>query len=151
MESHLKLQLANLHDVFLNASLQRDRMLQSPMTQSPEEFLMSDRGRFERTWLTFLYVLVECWRSKHMTAARDYIRSVVPNCGIDDLLNEGEAKSLVGRLRDVRDYMCHRDRRQYWDEGRWAVAHGLQYNMRLHSEFGRVLLMALQAEKALGA
>ena len=48
----------NLHDVFLNASLCRSKMIHSPIERAAEEFTMSDRGRFERMWITFLYVII---------------------------------------------------------------------------------------------
>jgi hypothetical protein len=47
----------NLHDVFLNASLCRSKMMHSPIAKGAEEFTMSDRGRFERMWVTYLLVL----------------------------------------------------------------------------------------------
>ncbi len=150
MDRQVSLQLGNLHDAFLNASLQRDCMLKSPAPGDPEAFMISDRGRFERTWLAFLYILVECWRSEQMAPVRECVYALVPDCRIDELLREGDQDGRIAKLRDVRHYMCHRDHREYWDEGRLAVAGELEFNSRLHSEFGRVLLLALRTAPAAG-
>lgn len=147
MDQDLKSQLANLHDAFLNASLQRSQMSKEPLELDPHTFMVSNRGRLERTWIAFLYVLVECWRSKQMEPVRDFILTRIPDCKIDQLLQEGEQKGLLDKLREVRNYMCHRDKREYWNEGRLAVAGNLNFNTRLHDEFSRVLLTALEMGK----
>ena len=143
METNLVTQLGNLHDVLMNASLQACRMNKEPIADDPETFMISDRGRFERTWLAFLYVLVECWRSQQMREVRDFIQTKIPDCQIVQLLREGEKNGAIKALREVRDYMCHRDRRTYWDTGRLAVAGNFDFNMRLHAEFSRVLYAAM--------
>jgi hypothetical protein len=137
--------IANLHDAFMNANLQFVRMRDEQVLKDPEEFMTSDRGRFERTWLAFLYVLIESWQSAQMATARALVAERVPDSAIEDLLAEGRASDAIAALQDVRHYMCHRDRREYWDEGRTSVAENLDYNVRLHTEFGRVLLLTLQS------
>ena len=68
----------NLHDVFMNASLSRSKMLQARLNGiTPEEFTLSDRGRFERMWITFLYVLVEAWHAPAMAPGKAYIKSII--------------------------------------------------------------------------
>lgn len=138
------MQLANLHDAFMNASLQHSRMLKEALENDAEGFMVSDRGRFERSWLTFLYVLVECWKSSSMEAVRDHVRNLVPDCQIDTLIKEGDSSGAIASMREVRHYMCHRDAREYWNTGRIAVAGHVEYNLRLHEEFSRVLLTAMQ-------
>jgi hypothetical protein len=51
--------LLNLHDAFLNAALAGRANWKAPIDEDPENFHISDHGRFERMWVTFLYVLVE--------------------------------------------------------------------------------------------
>lgn len=41
--------LMNLHDTFLNADLQRECTMKAPRCKDTEEFMVSQRGRFERS------------------------------------------------------------------------------------------------------
>lgn len=135
----------NLHDVFLNASLQRQSMEGSPLTDDPESFHMSNRARFERVWVTFLYVLVEAWRSNPMAPVRGHISRVVDCSPLDDLIDELDSQGDLAKMCEVRNYMCHRDRREYWDEGRVKVAGLLHNNYTLHDAFGEALAKALRS------
>jgi hypothetical protein len=76
----------NLQDVFLNASLQRSCMLKSSIDSSDLN-LITDRFRHERTWLMFLYVLLE----------------------------------------------AHRDKREFWDQGRFNVFNNLIPFNKIHT------------------
>ena len=67
------MQFMNLHDVFMNASLCHSRMDREPIEKGAEEFMASNRGRFERMWVTFLYVLVEAWGSEAMESAKPFL------------------------------------------------------------------------------
>ena len=70
--------IANLHDVLLNASVLRNRMLASPVEHDPQNLffhLVTDRFRLERLWMMELYVLVEAWRSKVMAPVRARLAS----------------------------------------------------------------------------
>lgn len=81
--------LLNLHDAFLNASLQRDRIDNEPLDERHNkdlEILITDRFRFERTWLAFLFVLVECWRSEMMMEVREIITGLVTDSSIENLI-----------------------------------------------------------------
>lgn len=133
----------NLHDAFMNASLQRSFMLKCPVEGGhgdPEEFLMSDRGRFERAWVTFLYVLVESWQSKQMEKVRSYVTSIIDTKTLDELLENGKQNGNIEKMKETRNYMCHRDVRKYWDNGRLAVIGNLNYHDDLHMAFSEVLL-----------
>jgi hypothetical protein len=132
--------LMNLHDAFLNASLQRREMLRAPIVDDPAAFHFSDRGRFERAWAAFLYVLVESWRAKTMGAVRELVGSCTDVSKLETLLEEGDRIGAIERLQEVRHYMAHRDRREYWDKGRLGVLLQLDYNERLHMAFSEVLL-----------
>lgn len=144
MNNNVTMQLANMHDAFMNANLQFNRIESSPLESEPDRFMISDRGRFERAWLAFLYVLVEAWLSTNMTEVRERIRALVPDCLLDEIIQEGQRGGAIEKLRQVRHYMCHRDEREYWNVGRTAVAGNLDYNIRLHQEFARVLLEAMR-------
>ena len=131
----------NLHDVFMNASLCRSKMLHAPLPGStPEEFTLSDRGRFERMWITSLFVLVEAWRASAMASGKAYIRSITPIDQIDKLIEQGKTDGSLTKMRNVRDYMCHRDKREYWDAGRTDVAGQLAFHNAVHSAFSQVFL-----------
>ena len=130
----------NLHDVFLNASLCRSKMTHSPIAKGEEEFTMSDRGRFERMWVTFLYVLIEAWRSSIGAMAISYMRSKTDLSEVDEIISKGEKDGSISKMRNVRDYMSHRDKREYWDAGRIDVAGQLEYHEALHSKFSKAFL-----------
>jgi hypothetical protein len=137
----------NLHDVFLNASLSRSKMMHAPVVLDPIEFLASDRGRFERMWVTFLFVLVEAWQSPHMSGGKDYIASVIPIKEVDGLIEQGRADGSLTQMRNVRDYMCHRDRREYWNAGRLNIAGQIGFHVALHQAFDRVFLAVSSPDK----
>ena len=136
--------LMNLHDVFLNASLQRRCMESFPVVKDVKEFHISDRARFERVWMTFLYVLVEAWRSQQMEPVRGHLSKVLDCTELESTISRLESQGDLARMRDVRNYMCHRDKREYWDQGRLAVVNMLHKNQELHDLFGKTLLHALR-------
>ena len=140
--------LLNLHDVFLNASIQRKAMHAAPIVEEADNFHFSDRGRFERAWAAFLYVLIESWRSYPMASVREYIASRVDLTNLNAVLDEGDQSGHIAKLRDVRHYMCHRDRREYWDDGRLGVLLQLEYNEKLHMAFSKVLLEVMKSVKS---
>ena len=54
----------------------------------------------------------------------------------------------VEALREVRDYMSHRDVRRYYDIGRLAVAVvGTQWYRRVESAFAKMLFLALRSAR----
>ena len=133
----------NLHDAFLNASLQYSFMNKCPVVggnSDPEKFFVSNRGRFERAWVTFLYVLIESWQSKQMEIVRAYVKSVTDTSILESLLSKGNQDGSIAKMREARGYMCHRDRRGYWDNGRLAVIGNLKYHEDLHMAFSEVLI-----------
>ena len=134
----------NLHDVFLNTSLCRSKMMHSPIAQDAEEFTMSDRGRLERMWITFLYVLIEAWCSPIGASAKSYMGSKANLNAVEDLISNGKTNGSISKMRNVRDYMCHRDKREYWDAGRIDVAGQLTYHEALHQAFSDVFLQVFK-------
>lgn len=140
--------IANLHDAYMTANLMRTLMLREPIEQDAESFMVSPRGRLERAWYRDLYVTVEAWlagtegqQSAVRKAARDEVAQ------LESLIEQGRSNGSLDRLRDVRDYMCHRDRREYWDKGRSAVAGEgmLGWATELDSAFEQTTLAALRS------
>jgi hypothetical protein len=139
----------NLHDAFMNASLQRSRMLRSSMqgVDGPEEFFMSDRGRFERTYAAFVAVLVEAWAARRYGALRSLIGTLVSTDEVNAALLEARKGGGLERLRAIRGYMFHRDERQYWDYGRVAVVDLGGVHERLYWAFSRMFLAVFRSTK----
>ena len=82
-----------------------------------------------------------------MAKVRAYVASVAPIDELNALLDEGEADGSLSQMREARNYMCHRDQRGYWDDGRLAVCGQLEYHMKVHAAFSNVLLAALQTAR----
>ena len=145
MDSEIRLGLLNLHDAFLNADIAHREKWRTPVDEDPERFHYSDHARFERMWVMFLYVLVEAWQSTRMAPIRAYVDTVTATGELNRLLQLGETDGSVAKMRDARNYMCHRDRREYWDDGRLAVCGQLDYHMKLYAAFSQVLLAAMKS------
>lgn len=118
-----------------------------PVEEGAEKFTMSDRGRFERMWVTFLYVLIEAWRSPIGGMAKSYMDSKTDLSEVDDIISKGENDGSVAKMRNVRDYISHRDKREYWDSGRIDVAGQLEYNEALHNSFSKSFLETFEHSK----
>jgi hypothetical protein len=46
-------------------------------------------------------------------------------------------------MREVRHYMAHRDKREYWDAGRTALVGLMAFHNRLHEAFSEVFLSSI--------
>lgn len=115
-------------------------MMHSPIAKGAEEFTTPDRGRLERMWVTFLYVLIEAWRSPIRTMAKSYMGAKTDLNVVEELISKGKNEGNIQKMRNARDYMCHRDKREYWDAGRIDVAGQLTYHESLHRAFSDVFL-----------
>jgi hypothetical protein len=149
MDQAIRHSLVNLIDAFFNARLQKELMDRAPLTDDLTHFLCSDRMRLERAWLTFLHVLVESWQSPQMKPVADWLATAVPN-EYQSLLHALHAAGKDGTLEKihaVRDYMCHRDRRVFWDAGRKAVFGTHETAIRFHDAFDQLLRGAVQSTK----
>lgn len=137
----------NLHDVFLNASLQRSCMLKAPveMGSNPGGFSRSNRGRFERTYVAFLHVLVEAWLSSQMRQTRDLIATLAPLNNVAATLKHARRSRKLNSMKDVRDYMFHRDEREYWDAGRVATIGQASTREAIYESFSDMFLAAMAA------
>ena len=143
--------IANFHDVYLNANLMRTRMMKEPIEADPEHpaaITIQPRFRLERMWHCFLYVTIEAWRSANYDQ-RQMVRDVSgPELElVDKLLCLGDDSGHLAHLRSTRDYMCHRDKREYWDSGRIAVATPgmFQWALTLDRAFSSMMLTAVRA------
>ncbi|MFN2504279.1 MAG: hypothetical protein ABR540_08620 [Acidimicrobiales bacterium] len=138
-----EIRLLNFHDTVMNANLLMGCMAAEPIAD--DEALVERRWRFERLWLAMLYVALESWRSTQMAPVRELTDRVVGNAQLEDLISEGEASGRVANLRQVRDYMCHRDRRDYWEGRLAAIAGGaFDFHLALQRAFNRLTLLTLR-------
>ena len=145
-----RLWLSNFHDVYMNSNLLRELMRKEPIpprTERPEAMLIHRRFRFERLWQCFLFVCVEAWESA-TEEQRSYVRALAENeiDQVESLISIGKQAGKIEHLRSVRNYMCHRDKREYWDDGRLAVVHPgmLEWTSALDSAFSSMILTALK-------
>jgi hypothetical protein len=94
-----------------------------------------------------LYVLVEAFNASPAPYL-DELRRLVP-AELNAVTSLLEDRHRVDALRQVRDYMSHRDVRRYFDVGRLAVAHvGQTWYRAVESAFAKLLLLALRAARA---
>ena len=99
-------------------------------------------------WITFLYVQIEAWQSRAMLGARSYMmaRAPIATHDIDRVIAEGKRNSNLAKMRNVRDYMCHRDKRAYWDAGRVDVTGQLAYHEAVCQVFSTAFLAVVKNE-----
>jgi hypothetical protein len=140
LDQKIYMGVGNLHDVFLNASLIKKYMDDLPI--ETEQFFDSDRGRFERIWVAFLYVLIEAWEANK--EIRDYIATKVDLDELSALIKEGKKDGSIKKMQNTRHYIAHRDKRGYWDAGRLSVLGQLKYHIKLHNTFSKILLIAMK-------
>jgi len=112
---------------------------------SPNDLLKStaaDRFRLERLWWTMTYVLIEAWRHRS-NEAQMLFAALPPTAALETSLTDLETTGVLAKIRTCRDYMCHRDARGYWDDGRMAPHGHLTPLLKLHEDFSTVFLAAL--------
>ena len=93
----------NLHDVFLTALLMRSQMEGSPIDRTSgfegiKRFFASDRGRLERLYVAFLFVLVEAWLSRSMGGARALVNEASPDNGIVSMIRDLKKSGALDRM-----------------------------------------------------
>ena len=79
-----------------------------------------------------------------MEPVRAHLANVLDCAELESTIARLESQGDLAKMREVRDYMCHRDKRAYWDQGRVAVVDMLHKNQELHDRFGKTLLKALR-------
>lgn len=140
----LLLGVANLHDVFMNANLMRTLMEREPVETDPLRFHISNRIRLERAWAAYLYVLIEAWEAKSNARVRQYIETKISLDTLNATLKNARKAGVMKSISETRHYMCHRDKREYWDTGRTGPIGNLKTLMELNNEIGAVLFVAMQ-------
>ncbi len=95
----------------------------------------------------FLFVLVEAWEAKANLGARADIDSVVDTSELSELLDRGHNEGKIDSMRELRNYMAHRDGRGYFEGGRFELAGAFDFHLELHAAFDVVLLEALRAQR----
>lgn len=139
--------LSNVHDVFMNAQLMRTLMDREPVVMGADEFMTSRRGRLERAAMRDLYVLIEAFDASPPPYVAE-LKRLAPE-ELQAVLSLLKEQDRVDALRQVRDYMSHRDVRRYLDIGRIAVAVvGPVWYRTVESAFAKMLLLALRAAGA---
>jgi hypothetical protein len=139
--------LSNVHDVFMNAQLMRTLMDTEPVVHGATEFMTSPRGRLERAAMRDLYVLIEAFDASPPPYLDELRRLAPPELeAVESLLAD---RDRVAALRQIRDYMSHRDVRRYFDIGRLAVVDvGPAWYRTVESAFAELLLLALRSAHA---
>ncbi len=140
----ITLEFLNLHDAFLSASLSRHLMIAKSADvyaaqQDPLQWITTDHARAERMWLAFLYVLVEAWQASSLDVRTFIAKHTTIDC-LEEALRNAKGNKLLDALRETRHFMCHRDKRGYWDKGRFGPIGRLSEMNALHEEFSKVFL-----------
>jgi hypothetical protein len=110
---------SDVHDVFMNAQLMRTLMDAEPVFHGATEFMTSRRGRLEHAAMRDLYVLIEAFDASPPPYL-DELRRLSP-AELNAVASLLVDRYRVLSLRQIRDYMSHRDVRRYLDIGRLAV------------------------------
>lgn len=135
-----KNQYSNLYDVFLNASLQRSSMIKSPIDVN-DISLITDHFRYERTWLMFLYVFYEAWEAPLNKSFRQYVYNLPKSKSIQTTISDLKKTRQFVKLKNLRDYMAHRDKRIFWDTGRTDILNNLSMYNQFHQTFSDFFLL----------
>jgi hypothetical protein len=117
-------------------------MEEQPVLADAEEFMTSPRGRLERAAIRDIYVLMEAFERSPTYVEK--LRYIVPDelQAVEEILQD---RDRINALRQVRDYMSHRDVRRYYDTGRLSVAAiGPEWYSAAEDAFARMILLALQ-------
>jgi hypothetical protein len=145
LSNELRVEVANLHDAYMNADVAWVAMHRCPVvaTDDPARFMTSDRGRFERLWWALVAVYLESWRSARMRKMREFVCGASDTSQLQSLIRRTTQEPVKQLLYDARGYMFHRDRRAYWDAGRFAPINELHFLSELHVAFGKAMLAAM--------
>ena len=137
----------SLHDAFVNAELMRGLMNKAPVDggpqASPVDFFHSYRGRFERIYIGLLWVVVEAWERRR--DIRDFCAARTDVSPVTMVLREGRSNGGLVAMKAVRDYSFHRDKREYWDEGRVGAVGYMALHESLYQAFSRLFLAVMKA------
>lgn len=137
----------NLHDVYLNvevASLASLFVPPSDVEQRLEELGGSRRQRLGRFLARDVWVLWEAWDRRPQFHEFFAKRSPLAFDRLRELEEHGKSLGWFKRIRQVRDYMNHRDQRVYNDAGRRALPEDcVEWMNNLRTTFSDILLAAM--------
>lgn len=137
----------NLHDVYLNvesAWLASLHVPPSDVERDLEAIGGSRRQRLARFLARDMWVLWEAWerRPQYHDAFSERAPKQVARLG--ELEASGRAHGWFKRLRNIRDYMNHRDKRDYLDPGREELPEdAIAWMDGLRRTFSELLLAAM--------
>ena len=77
----------------------------------------------------------------------EWLSVVVPDDyqSVCDALHDAKQNGTLAKIQAVRHYMCHRDKRTFWDSGRTSVLGTPETAARLHDAFDHLLRRAVQS------
>jgi hypothetical protein len=137
----------NLHDVFLNveaAWLASLFVPPSEVEQELEDVGGSRRQRLARFLARDMWVLWEAWerRPHYHDALAERAPAAVSR--LRELEAMGRSRGWFKRVREIRDYMNHRDKRDYIDPGRGELPEDtIRWMEALRHTFSELLLAAM--------
>lgn len=137
----------NLHDVYLNveaAWLASIHVPPSDVEHQLEDLGGSRRQRLARFLARDMWVLWEAWdrRPQYHDAFEALAPSAVAR--LRELEAVGTSRGWFKRVRTVRDYMNHRDKREYLDPGREELPDdAIAWMQTLRRTFSELLLAAM--------
>jgi len=139
--------IRNLHDVYLNvqaAWLASLLVPPSDVEHELEDIGGSHRQRFARFLARDMWVLWEAWDRRSQYHAAFEERAPAQVARLRELEAEGKERGWFMRVRNIRDYMNHRDQRDYLDPGREELPdEAIAWMDGLRSTFSELLLAAM--------
>lgn len=137
----------NLHDVYLNvevAWLASIHVPPSDVEHSLEHLGGSRRQRLARFVARDMWVLWEAWdrRPQYHEAFAEQAPDAVAK--LAELETLGRSSGWLKQVRQIRDYMNHRDKRSYLDPGREELPkEAIAWLQQLRQAFSELLLSAM--------
>lgn len=137
----------NLHDVYLNVEMAWLASVYVPPSEVEyqlENLGASRRQRLARFLARDMWVLWEAWDRRSQFHDAFEARAPAQVAALRRLESVGEAKGSFKRIRSIRDYMNHRDMRDYSDLGREELPDEVIVWMNdLRRSFSELLLTAM--------
>lgn len=137
----------NLHDVYLNVEAAWLASLHVP--PSDVEYELEDVGgsrrqRLARFLARDMWVLWEAWARRPQYHDAFAERAPGQVAQLRELEATGEGRGWFKRVRNIRDYMNHRDKREYLDPGREELPdEAIAWMDALRRTFSELLLAAM--------
>lgn len=137
----------NLHDVYLNVEAAWLASVHVPPSEVEEQLEAvggSRRQRLARFLARDMWVLWEAWDRRPQYHPAFEARAPIVFANLRELEEEGRSRGWFKRVRSIRDYMNHRDKRDYDDAGREELPEeAIQWLDQLRRAFSGLLLAAM--------